>query len=583
MRLYRLTVAAGVAISIGVGALAAVVLWSDRETRIADAVRQERDLARTLSEHAARSFGMIDVLLDQLADRLAVMHQRGTLQSDTIAAQFIRYQARMPQISALGLIDARGRNFGTVAGLSPPGIDLSDRDYFRVPASGFDGLYISEPFISRISGRPVVTMARRVSMPDGTLVGVVTAVLDQTYFRTVFDATGDFGGTLIALLSSGGKVMAASSGLSERLRRDPFALDIRPDGNLPGLGGSAHLVAIPGTPLRIAVADDLEHELARWREWAWRVGGASSVLIATILALTILVARAGWRERQMRGELAAGHERLNLAMQGTAAGLWDWDLRTGKVYRSPRLQDMLGDYDANAQNHMDLVHPDDRERMLDMIRAHLRRRSPYDIEVRVRRADGRYAWIHSRGQAVWDSSGRAVRMAGSSEDVTVRKTMELALEEGRAALRNLAEELSRAVEAERNARAALASSVERFELVAQATSAGIWDWDGTSDRLYTSERLREICGYRHADDMSMREFLDRVHPEDSAAVRGQIRAMFKQRVPFSVEYRTRRDDGGYAWVYGRAIARFDESGRAVRITGSTEDIGARKRAAGGAT
>ncbi|NBQ89496.1 MAG: hypothetical protein EBU07_18955, partial [Betaproteobacteria bacterium] len=65
-----------------------------------------------------------------------------------------------------------------------------------------------------------------------------------------------------------------------------------------------------------------------------------------------------------------------------------------------------------------------------------------------RRADGRYAWLHSRGQAVWDNSGRAMRMAGSTEDVTVRKTMEFALEESRAALRNLAEELSRAVEAE---------------------------------------------------------------------------------------------------------------------------------------
>jgi PAS domain S-box-containing protein len=581
VRLYRLTVAAGIAISIGVGSLTAVVLWSDRGTRLADAARQDRDVARTLSEHAARSFGMIDVLLDQLADRLAVMHQRGTLQPDTIAAQFARYQARMPQISAMGLLDARGRNFGAVPGLSPPGVDLSDRDYYRIPALGYDGLYITEPFISRISGRPVVTVARRVAQPDGTLVGVVTAVVDQTYFRNVFDATIDYGGNLIALLSPGGKVMAASSQLADRLRRDPFALDVNADGDLPGLGVRAHLSPVPGTPLQIAVANDLEHELARWREWAWQVGGAAVLLIATILSLTLLLARAGWRERQMREELASGHERLNLAMQGTSAGLWDWDLKAGTIYRSPRLQEMLGDHAVDGSNHMDLVHPDDRGRMQDMVRAHLRGRTPYDIELRVRRADGRYAWLHSRGQAVWDSSGRAVRMAGSSEDVTVRKTIELALEESRAALRNVAEELNRAAQAERAARAELAKSVERFELVVQATSAGIWDWDGVSDRLYTSDRLREICGYAHADSMSMQEFLDRAHPDDAVAVRAQTRAMFKQRIPFSLEYRSRRDDGTYVWVYGRAIARFDESGRAIRVTGSTEDIDARKRAESG--
>jgi PAS domain S-box-containing protein len=577
LRLYRLTIAAGLAISVGIAALGGGILWADRAERLATAERQSLDLARTLGEHAARTFGVVDILLDQVAERLDAMHNAGTLKPETIQDLFRRYETRLPQVSGFGMLDADGRAFGSALPGFRPGTDFSDRNYFRVPAAGSAALFVSEPFISRITGKPVLTVSRRVGAPDGALVGVVTAVVDQGYFRSVFDASGRYGGELIALVSERGNVLAASSSLAARLERDPFGSAANGADGFLGLDLSPQTAGVAGFPMRIAVADDRTDELAQWRVAAWRIGGAAAVLIATILGLTLALARVGRNEWRVRHELAASHERLNLAIEGYAVGLWDWNIETGEVYRSPRMLEILGATSRlQRADSLEEVHPDDRERVRKVLMSHLRNRTPYDVESRVRRADGRYIWVHARAQAVWDASGRAVRMAGSTEDITARKSAELALEESRRRLTSLTAELGEAVEAERVARAELARSVERFELAVEASSAGIWDWDAGSNRLFASARLREILGIGEDGDLKMDDFIARIHPDDRERVHGMIHAMFKQRLAFSAEYRSWRDDGAMVWIQGRARARFDEFGRAVRVTGSSEDVTDRK-------
>jgi len=78
------------------------------------------------------------------------------------------------------------------------------------------------------------------------------------------------------------------------------------------------------------------------------------------------------------------------------------------------------------------LHPDDHSRTWAAIRAHLDTHAPYDCEHRLRTKDGRYRWFRCRGQAVWDSSGQAVRMAGSLTDVHDRKMDEETLRQAQA-------------------------------------------------------------------------------------------------------------------------------------------------------
>ena len=132
-------------------------------------------------------------------------------------------------------------------------------------------------------------------------------------------------------------------------------------------------------------------------------------------------------------ELQAREERLALVLQATNDGIWDWDIRAGDTYFSPRWKSMLGYEDHEIANRFEawqqLTHPDDVSRAQDTVQAYLRNRTPiYQLEHRLRRKDGSYRWILARGMALRDAAGQPYRMVGSHTDITERKQADAALQ-----------------------------------------------------------------------------------------------------------------------------------------------------------
>lgn len=129
--------------------------------------------------------------------------------------------------------------------------------------------------------------------------------------------------------------------------------------------------------------------------------------------------------------LRESQERFELALQATNDGIWDWNIRTGEQFWSDHHLELLGfapgDLVPTYDLWLSLVHPDDVELLHQATCRHLETREPYDIEVRVRMKDGSYRWVRDRGQAVWDTAGRPVRMVGSTSDVTERREAEEAI------------------------------------------------------------------------------------------------------------------------------------------------------------
>jgi diguanylate cyclase (GGDEF)-like protein/PAS domain S-box-containing protein len=139
------------------------------------------------------------------------------------------------------------------------------------------------------------------------------------------------------------------------------------------------------------------------------------------------------REVAVRAEaerrLVVSKERYALAARGSNDGLWDWDLRTGEVYYSPRWRSMLGFGEVEVAGPpslwLDLVHPEDRPRLEAELGAHAAGLTAhFEHEYRVRHADGSSRWMLARGLAVRDAEGRATRMSGSQTDITERKRAE---------------------------------------------------------------------------------------------------------------------------------------------------------------
>lgn len=127
--------------------------------------------------------------------------------------------------------------------------------------------------------------------------------------------------------------------------------------------------------------------------------------------------------------LRISEERYRLAAEGVNDGLWDWDIITGEAFISNRCKEMLEYIDDGTKDYWDdwikLVHPDDVMDNDNKIREHLSGKTPfYSNELRMKKKNGEFIWVLSRGKAVWDSNGRPVRMAGSNTDITERKISE---------------------------------------------------------------------------------------------------------------------------------------------------------------
>jgi len=121
-------------------------------------------------------------------------------------------------------------------------------------------------------------------------------------------------------------------------------------------------------------------------------------------------------------EVSATKERLNLAVNGSADGLWDWDLGNGVAYYSPRFKELLGYEGDEFPDVIDSVqqalHPDDRNLVLGAMTRHFKERDSYDVQHRFRCRDGSYRWFRAKGQALWNTKGQPTRMAGSISDIS---------------------------------------------------------------------------------------------------------------------------------------------------------------------
>ncbi len=130
--------------------------------------------------------------------------------------------------------------------------------------------------------------------------------------------------------------------------------------------------------------------------------------------------------RAAENALRESEERYALAMNGANDGLWDWDLKSGKVYFSSRWKAMLGFADEEIgdrpEEWLDRTHPGDAARLRAEIEAHwLGQTSEFQFECRMRHKDESFRWMLSRGLAIRATDGKVTRMAGSQTDITEAK------------------------------------------------------------------------------------------------------------------------------------------------------------------
>jgi PAS domain S-box-containing protein len=196
-----------------------------------------------------------------------------------------------------------------------------------------------------------------------------------------------------------------------------------------------------------------------------------------------------------------------------------------------------------------MLHPDDRERALKVWRESVRNGTPFEQEVRHRRADGQYRWFLVRGVPLRDPDGRVVRWYGTSTDIEDRKRAEDAVWRSEENLRLV------------------------IDLIPQQIMSG--PNDGTLD--YANAQWRSYTGLTQ-EELQGRGWQRIIHPDDLESLLKAVEESRAQGTPYEQEVRRRGADGQYRWFLARGVPLKDSEGCVVRWYGSNTDIQDRKEA-----
>ncbi|WP_111671006.1 ATP-binding protein [Algoriphagus litoralis] len=120
---------------------------------------------------------------------------------------------------------------------------------------------------------------------------------------------------------------------------------------------------------------------------------------------------------------------------------------------------------------------------------------------------------------------------------------------------------------------------ERFELATRATSDVIWDWNIDRDKIYRSDLFFHSLGYSKLEDINSTEFFKTIiHPQDIEGVTQNLEETLQGKEQFwEKEFRIRKADGNYTYINDKGYILRDESGKAIRMIGATQDISKRKK------
>lgn len=160
---------------------------------------------------------------------------------------------------------------------------------------------------------------------------------------------------------------------------------------------------------------------------------------AYTIGLLLIAGIAGWRvranlrrRRHAQEALLQSRERLQLALWGSGSEMWDVDLRDGSVHRENRLPNIAASIEAEEQSllgYRPFLHPEDVVAFESALHEHVTgRSSSLEASYRILDRDHRWVWLLTRGRVVErDGNGRALRLIGTSSDITALKQAEESL------------------------------------------------------------------------------------------------------------------------------------------------------------
>ena len=235
--------------------------------------------------------------------------------------------------------------------------------------------------------------------------------------------------------------------------------------------------------------------------------------------------------------LAQADERYRTLVEQSPAVTYIEDPRTGRdLYISPQVEAIFGytpgEWAGNPELWRERLHPEDRERVLEVERGATDR---FDIDYRTFARDGSTVWVHDEATLIRDERGTPLFWQGVIYDITERKEAEQRLRDAEERYRTLVEQLPAAVYVDAD--------------------------DNVATAQYISPQYEQLTGYSPQERLATPDLWVRMlHPMDRDWVLAESDRTNATGEPFDVEYRIVRPDGGVRWLHDHALEVIGPSG-----------------------
>lgn len=264
--------------------------------------------------------------------------------------------------------------------------------------------------------------------------------------------------------------------------------------------------------------------------------------------------------KNMLRELKASENRLELALNSTGLGTWDWSLNTGEIVFSERWAEILGyTLDEIAPNistwERVLVHPEDKAKVTQALSKHLEGKTPiYRVEQRLMTKSGKWKWVLDTGKVfLRDNSGAPLRAVGTLLDIDEIKRNE--------------EELK--------------SLNHKFQLAYETASIGLWEHDYKTDKSIWDDKMYKIYGVdrAHFQTEAQNWLEELVHPDDRNRLKEEIATFFQLGITIQEnDFRVITPEGQVKYLKSSAYIEYDRQGKPLFGTGLIIDLTAIKEA-----
>jgi PAS domain S-box-containing protein len=260
--------------------------------------------------------------------------------------------------------------------------------------------------------------------------------------------------------------------------------------------------------------------------------------------------------RQLKKALAHSRQRFELLAKATSEVVWDLDLESNRIWWNEGFQRLFG-YSKEQSDSLDfwysLLHPLDVERVMTSLQACIERGdTQWSVEYRFRKADGSYAYILDRGYLMGTEQGKPIRMVGSMQDLTARKTWEQTLRVQ-----------SRAIEC----------AAEGVVITDPTLSDPAME---DNPIIFVNDKFCIDSGYSKSELIGKNCRLMQGIDSDQHAV-DKIREAIREQTPFRGEILNYKKDGSPFWCFLVIAPVLDEEGKLTHFVGLFSDISERKQ------